>query len=125
MLLLAAPATIALFFLDIYAHRDQRIDILLQRRGWIYLVLAGATILLHCAKTGLVEILGQAFLSGTVQRARRTAIRARERKKCREFSRCRAHPYETDRRSITPKFLRHLATPPIRSSLRTCECFSR
>ena len=44
MLLLAAPATIALFLLDIYAHRDQRIDILLQQRGWIYLVLAAATI---------------------------------------------------------------------------------
>jgi eukaryotic-like serine/threonine-protein kinase len=61
MLLLAAPAAIALFLLDIYSHRDQRIDILLQRRGWIYLVLAGAAILLHVRRQDWLRSLDRHF----------------------------------------------------------------
>ncbi|MBV8891872.1 MAG: protein kinase, partial [Acidobacteria bacterium] len=61
MLLLAAPAAIALLLLDIYAHRDQRIDILLQRRGWIYLALAGATILLHVRRQDWLRSLDRHF----------------------------------------------------------------
>jgi tRNA A-37 threonylcarbamoyl transferase component Bud32 len=61
ILLLAVPVTIALFLLDIYAHRDQRIDILLQRRGWIYFVLAGVTVLLHVRRQDWLRSLDRHF----------------------------------------------------------------
>jgi hypothetical protein len=61
ILLLAAPAIIAVFLLDIYAHRDQRIDVAVQERGWTYLVLATLAILLHLRRRHWLQSLDRHF----------------------------------------------------------------
>lgn len=37
LLLIAAPAILAIFLADFYAHRNERVDAIMHDRGWIYL----------------------------------------------------------------------------------------
>lgn len=61
LLLLAAPAVVALFVADLYAHRDQRVDSIVQNRGWIYLGLAGLAILAHMRRQRWLRSLDRRF----------------------------------------------------------------
>ncbi len=61
LLLLAAPAIIAIFLADFYAHREQRVDEIMQGRGWIYLALAAVAILLHFRRQHWLRSLDRQF----------------------------------------------------------------
>jgi tRNA A-37 threonylcarbamoyl transferase component Bud32 len=61
LLLLAAPAIIAVFLADLYAHRHSRIDSIVQERGWIYLALAGLAILAHIRRQPWLHLLDLHF----------------------------------------------------------------
>ncbi|MBV8552738.1 MAG: protein kinase [Acidobacteriaceae bacterium] len=61
MLLLAVPAIIAVFLLDLYGYRDQRIDAVVRERGWIYLVLAAMAIFLHIQRQHWLRSLDRHF----------------------------------------------------------------
>lgn len=61
LLLLAAPAIIAVFLADLYAHRDKRIDTIVQERGWIYLALAASAILAHVRRQHWLQSLDRHF----------------------------------------------------------------
>lgn len=61
LLLLAAPAIIAVFLADLYAHRDRRIDNIVQDRGWIYLGLAGLAVLAHIRRQHWLQSLDRHF----------------------------------------------------------------
>jgi eukaryotic-like serine/threonine-protein kinase len=61
LLLLAAPAIIAVFLADLYAHRDRRVDTIVQDRGWIYLGLAGLAVLAHVRRQHWLQSLDRRF----------------------------------------------------------------
>jgi hypothetical protein len=61
LLLLAAPAIIAVFLADVYAHRNSRVDTIVQDRGWIYLALAGLAILAHVRRQRWLQSLDKHF----------------------------------------------------------------
>lgn len=60
-LLLAVPAIIGVFLADLYAHRDSRIDTIVQDRGWIYLGLAGLAVLAHVRRQHWLRSLDRHF----------------------------------------------------------------
>ena len=61
VLLLALPAFIAVFLLDLYGHKDKSIDAILRDRGWIYPVLAGIAALLHMQRQRWLQALDRRF----------------------------------------------------------------
>ena len=61
LLLLAAPAIIAVFVADIYTHRDRRVDEIVQERGWIYLSLAALAIFSHLRRERWLRSLDRRF----------------------------------------------------------------
>ncbi|MBV8812167.1 MAG: protein kinase [Acidobacteriaceae bacterium] len=61
LLLLAAPAIVAVFFADLYAHKEQRVDTIVQDRGWIYLTLAGLAALAHIRRQHWLQSLDRHF----------------------------------------------------------------
>ncbi|HEX4808936.1 MAG TPA: protein kinase [Bryobacteraceae bacterium] len=61
LLLLAAPAIIAVFLADIYTHRDRRVDEIVQERGWIYAGLAGLAVLAHLRRERWLRSLDRHF----------------------------------------------------------------
>src|SRR5579885_1281427 len=61
LLLLAAPAIIAVFVADLYLHRDRRVDQIVQDRGWMYARLAGLAILAHVRRNHWLESLDRRF----------------------------------------------------------------
>jgi hypothetical protein len=60
-LLLAVPAIIGVFLADLYAHRDRRVDKIVQDRGWIYLGLAGLAVLAHVRRQHWLRSLDRHF----------------------------------------------------------------
>ena len=61
LLLLAAPVIVALFVLDLYNHKERRIDEVLRDRGWIYAILTGAAALLHLQRQRWLQALDRRF----------------------------------------------------------------
>jgi hypothetical protein len=61
LLLLTAPAIVAVFMADLYAHKEQRIDTIVQDRGWIYLTLAGLAALAHIRRQHWLRSLDRHF----------------------------------------------------------------
>lgn len=49
------------FVVDIYAHRDKRVDAIVQDRGWMYLGLAGLAILAHVRRNRWLRSLDRRF----------------------------------------------------------------
>ena len=60
-LLLAAPAIIGVFLADLYAHRERRVDDIVQNRGWIYLGLAALAVLAHLRRQHWLRSLDRHF----------------------------------------------------------------
>jgi tRNA A-37 threonylcarbamoyl transferase component Bud32 len=61
LLLFAAPAIMGVFLADLYAHRDKRVDSIVQDRGWIYLGLAGLAVLAHVRRQHWLQSLDRHF----------------------------------------------------------------
>lgn len=61
LLLLGVPAIILVFLADIYAHRNDRVDTIVQDRGWIYLGLAALAVLAHFRRQHWLRALDQRF----------------------------------------------------------------
>jgi hypothetical protein len=61
LLLLGPPAVIAVFLLDLYAHRDKSMNEVLRDRAWIYAILAGLAVLLHQQRKRWLEALDRRF----------------------------------------------------------------
>jgi tRNA A-37 threonylcarbamoyl transferase component Bud32 len=61
LLLLSVPAILLVFVADLYAHRDQRLDSIVQDRGWMYLGLAALAVLAHVRRQRWLQSLDRRF----------------------------------------------------------------